>query len=283
MPVHQRLGPKVTEHPAPRRRPRRFSSPNADGWREVLPRRTGDNSVDARRHPARQPPPPPRRPLPAELSGRCLNCLSYKHRRAVCKLPTRCLRCLGFRHLARDCKRPRSPRTSNSVARGQDGPSPAVAARTGGKRRRRRFEMPGVDKGQHLGPLTVILSRGHDCWGPTRYSPCGLATHPTVMTLRMTRCWRSSLLLSGAWVLLWHLLGSRMSHRQRWPTSVAFLEGSRCHPSTSTRCCRRHRRTPPCGLRTRLRAHLCRSTRTAAQPRGMMRAVRLASVLPNPR
>lgn len=54
-----------------------------------------------------------------------------------------------------------------------------------------------------LGPLTVILSRGYDCWGPTRYSPCGLATHPT----DTTDDWRSSLLLSGAWVLLWQLLG----------------------------------------------------------------------------
>ena len=152
-PVHQHLGPKVTEHPAPRRRPRRFSSPNADGWREVLPRRTGDNSVDARRHPARQPP-PPRRPLPAELSGRCLNCLSYKHRRAVCKLPTRCLCCLGFQHLARDCKRPRSPRPGNSVACGHDGPSPAVAAHAGGKRRRCRSRRLGRTRGSISGAST---------------------------------------------------------------------------------------------------------------------------------
>ncbi|KAG2616687.1 hypothetical protein PVAP13_3NG249566 [Panicum virgatum] len=153
-PVHQHLGPKVTEHPAPRRRPRRFSSPNADGWREVLPRRTDDNSADAGRHPARQPPPPPRRPLPAELRGRCLNCLSYKHRRADCKLPTRCLRCLGFRHLARDCKRPRSPRTGNSVARGHDGPSLAVAAHAGGKRRRRRSRGLGRTRGSISGAST---------------------------------------------------------------------------------------------------------------------------------
>ena len=124
----------IMEHPAPRRRPHRFSPP--DGWREVLPLRTDDNGADTGRHHARQP--PPRRPLPAELSGRCLNCLSYKHRRADCRLQTRCLRCLELRHLARDCKQPRSPRTDNSVACGHDGPFPVIAAHAGGKRRRRR-------------------------------------------------------------------------------------------------------------------------------------------------
>ena len=38
-----------------------------------------------------------------------MNCLSFNHRVATCRLPRRCLRCHGFRHLARDCRRPRAP------------------------------------------------------------------------------------------------------------------------------------------------------------------------------
>ncbi|KAK1684968.1 hypothetical protein QYE76_045816 [Lolium multiflorum] len=54
-------------------------------------------------------PPATRRPLPAVLDGKCLNCLSEEHRRRDCTKPTRCLRCKGWFHMARDCKRPRPP------------------------------------------------------------------------------------------------------------------------------------------------------------------------------
>lgn len=44
-----------------------------------------------RRH-ARQPRPPPR-PVPADLVGRCFNCLARDHVATVCRNPSRCLRC----------------------------------------------------------------------------------------------------------------------------------------------------------------------------------------------
>jgi hypothetical protein len=50
---------------------------------------------------------PLRRCFPKELTERCLNCLSFKHRVASCWQPSRCLRCHSFRHRAKDCTRPR--------------------------------------------------------------------------------------------------------------------------------------------------------------------------------
>jgi hypothetical protein len=46
---------------------------------------------------------PPTR-YPADLHGKCFNCLSTAHRVATCKLPPHCFRCKGFQHLAQDCK-----------------------------------------------------------------------------------------------------------------------------------------------------------------------------------
>ncbi|CAN6317378.1 unnamed protein product [Urochloa humidicola] len=68
--VHQRLGP------VPRRR---FSPPDAEGWQEVLRQQC---------RPGKPSPSPLRPQLPAELDGRCLNCLSYRHKVATCKLPS---------------------------------------------------------------------------------------------------------------------------------------------------------------------------------------------------
>jgi hypothetical protein len=81
--------------------------PDADGWQRVL-------SKDEGRQPPRNKPDcaPVNFRLPAELDGRCLNCLSYKHRVATCHLPRRCIRCHGLRHLAKDCKRPRNGNTA---------------------------------------------------------------------------------------------------------------------------------------------------------------------------
>ncbi|CAN6194783.1 unnamed protein product [Urochloa humidicola] len=53
----------------------------------------------------------PTRRIPPEMADRCLNCLSYTHRIATCRLPRRCRRCLGFRHIAKDCRRSCSPTT----------------------------------------------------------------------------------------------------------------------------------------------------------------------------
>ncbi|CAO2188402.1 unnamed protein product [Urochloa humidicola] len=101
-------------------RPQRESSPplcDDDGFTRVQSRaqRRSARRRRQRRTQRQQPsrPAPPRRIL-AELAGRCLNCLSYKHLVAQCRLPTRCLRCHGFQHLARECKRPRSPVSTSS-------------------------------------------------------------------------------------------------------------------------------------------------------------------------
>jgi hypothetical protein len=100
IPARQRLGR------------RRVSAPDADGWREILRQQAARPATaspmppgPARRgRPASCQPP---RQIPAELHGKCLNCLSFAHRVATCKLPQRCLRCKGLRHVARDCKQPR--------------------------------------------------------------------------------------------------------------------------------------------------------------------------------
>jgi len=104
VPTHQRLGTR-----------RRVSAPDAEGWqlqcRGVV-----------------------REGWQRQLRGRCLNCLSWKHRVATCRLPCRCLRCNGLGHLARACKRPRTV------------PAPGVGD---GSRRRRRL---GAQAGRRLQP-----------------------------------------------------------------------------------------------------------------------------------
>ena len=111
VPVHLRLGRRVTDgqgaaermparlslgHPSTRRGRRRIYAPDADGWREV--RREVIAAAQAHRPPRR------RRPIPEFMRDRCLNCLSYTHKVATCRVPLRCLNFRGYRHLARDCK-----------------------------------------------------------------------------------------------------------------------------------------------------------------------------------
>jgi hypothetical protein len=86
-PVHRRLGPF-----------RRASSPDRDGWQEMLPRQ----GVEASQH-HRQVQQVIGWRFPDKLWGRCLNCLSWTHRVATCRHPCRCLRCNGLGHLARAC------------------------------------------------------------------------------------------------------------------------------------------------------------------------------------
>ncbi|CAN6341520.1 unnamed protein product [Urochloa humidicola] len=102
---------------------------DSDGFQEYVSRSTrrklGRAAVRAPPLP-RAPSSPPARRIPPELAGRCLNCLSYTHRVATCKLPQRCLRCHEFRHLARNCTRPRSP--PSTLAAGGHLPPVAQAA-----------------------------------------------------------------------------------------------------------------------------------------------------------
>jgi hypothetical protein len=68
--------------------------PDVDGgWRVV-------QGKGARRRVAL---PKRRRPVPAELHGRCFNCLSLSHRVADCRRATRCFKCWRPGHLAATC------------------------------------------------------------------------------------------------------------------------------------------------------------------------------------
>jgi len=85
--------------------PRSHSSPVVDeeGFRVVVnKRRARRREGFTRRHKAR-------RPVPADLVGRCFNCLAFDHVAARCSRPSRCLRCEETGHVAKNCKRPRYP------------------------------------------------------------------------------------------------------------------------------------------------------------------------------
>ncbi|CAN6330825.1 unnamed protein product [Urochloa humidicola] len=82
---------------------------DADGFQKVMSRSNRRRLRKSDAASAHSSPSSSSRCIPQELAGRCLNCLSYSHRVATCRLPRRCLRCHGFRHLARECRRPRAP------------------------------------------------------------------------------------------------------------------------------------------------------------------------------
>jgi hypothetical protein len=103
VPARQRLGCRG-----------RVSAPNSDGWWEILHRQeVRPAAVSAERQL-----PPAQKKIPAELHGRCFNCLSYSHRVATCRLPRRCLRCRGFGHIARRCLWPRRPAKTSTLVGG---------------------------------------------------------------------------------------------------------------------------------------------------------------------
>lgn len=71
--------------------PRMSVEPNADGFRAVQSRRCW------RRIAA------PRCPVPANLVGKCFNCLSGNHVKAECTFPSRRFNCMDEGHQERDC------------------------------------------------------------------------------------------------------------------------------------------------------------------------------------
>jgi hypothetical protein len=85
--------------------PRMTGQPDADGFREVVNRRRWRRVVVQRR------------PVQANLVGKCFNCLSVSHVKADCTSPPRCFHCLGEGHQERSypalgrgaVKRGRSP------------------------------------------------------------------------------------------------------------------------------------------------------------------------------
>jgi hypothetical protein len=122
---------------------RRIFTPDVEGWREVLSLalRGGTSGT----HPTR-PAPASQRPhsrYPADLHGKCFNCLSTAHRVATCRLPPRCLRCMGFRHLTQDCKQRRKvPSPGSRVVGAPDRRS--VREVTPGYRPRALGDTPGA-------------------------------------------------------------------------------------------------------------------------------------------
>jgi hypothetical protein len=78
-----------------------ISAPNADGWREILPR-LQEGPASAPIEPRRGPGARMLRGFPHSFRDRCFNCLSLLHLVATCWLPPRCLRCRGLSHLAKD-------------------------------------------------------------------------------------------------------------------------------------------------------------------------------------
>jgi hypothetical protein len=156
-PVHQRLGPKVTEHLALRCRPRRFSSPNADGWREVLPRRKDDNSADVGRHPASQPAAAAastpsggaERPMP-ELPLLQASPCRLQATNKVSSLP----------RIPASCSLLQAAAFTTNWQLGCPWPRRTFAGCCCTYRRQATtmsFEMPGADKGQHLGYFDYFL------------------------------------------------------------------------------------------------------------------------------
>jgi hypothetical protein len=109
----------------------------------------------------------PLRHIPADLHGKCFNCLSSAHRVATCKLPQRCLRCKGLRHVARDCKQPRhmdsrssfdrAPSSSGTICAPDGRPCRRVREPTPGNRLRAHGSSPGED-GAASGAATAVPS-----------------------------------------------------------------------------------------------------------------------------
>jgi hypothetical protein len=66
----------------------------ADGWQTVESRRSKRPRLKASRF---------QRPAPANLSGRCFNCLSPSHLVRDCRSKTRCFKCCGLGHRASLC------------------------------------------------------------------------------------------------------------------------------------------------------------------------------------
>jgi hypothetical protein len=194
-PVHQRLGPRVPDVVAHLPRHRRFSPPDRDGWSKVLPRRSSrpawPRTTTSHRDPA------PRRCLPPQLDGRCLNCLSYSHHRATCTRPTRCLRCFNLHHIARECKRLHTSPTDISTVgvvhlprrelRRSAEASPAVMPRGSTKAGStpRGDVTPWGSAAAGLTPPPpprgrVALHPCRRCWMPSRYASPYRETHPCV-------------------------------------------------------------------------------------------------------
>jgi hypothetical protein len=122
---------------APPEQPRRLASIVVHPLRMSLaPDAEGFRAVESRRRWRRAP--VPRRPVPANLVGKCFNCLSMNHVKADCTSPARCFNCLDSGHQARDCPLP----ARTATGEGKRGRSPTRPVRRAGRARRRRSSPP---------------------------------------------------------------------------------------------------------------------------------------------
>ena len=69
-----------------------------EGWQKALSRGARRRQRRAAR--------PPRRPIPADLVGRCFNCFSPSHTAALCRERTCCFRCRSQGHRSYECPAP---------------------------------------------------------------------------------------------------------------------------------------------------------------------------------
>lgn len=118
---------QVPAHPA-----RMSALPDSDGFRVVESRRRWRRAA------------PPRRPIPANLVGKCFNCLSESHVKVDCTEPPRCFHCRGTGHQERSC-----PLLGKGV--GKRGRSPSHAPR--------RREVPPRRRYRRGSPADTIFAR----------------------------------------------------------------------------------------------------------------------------
>ena len=102
---------------------RRVSAPNADGWREILPRQDEGSAFASVECHHDSGPCTQAHKIPAHFHGRCFNCLS--HHVVTCRVPRHGLHCRSLGHLTRDCSR------SKAAPNGGSRPRHARAATTG--------------------------------------------------------------------------------------------------------------------------------------------------------
>lgn len=138
---------------------------DADGFREVVSRRHWRRMVVQRR------------PVPANLVGKCFNCLSESHVKADCTSPPRCFHCLGEGHQERSY--PALGR--DTVKRGR---SPAMGIERrgrGGRRRRSRESAAATVSGRSAStgrsPSVPPVCAPYSGTSPCCFCPSGCCGH----------------------------------------------------------------------------------------------------------
>jgi hypothetical protein len=138
--------------------------PAPGGWQKAESRGSWRRRLRAAR--------PPRRAVPADLVGKCFNCLSPSHTAALCRSQTRCFRCKFLGHHSSVCPREAfgmSPTASSATARVSVWRriSPAVAVSSAAHP---RWSSP-ADMGRCFSPSVSVFSAAL----PRRSSPADMA------------------------------------------------------------------------------------------------------------